>query len=94
MTTDTIFSHFLLQRFHEADVPGRDPGERRLVLRQLLRRFVDVCNAVAYAHSRGVLHRDLKPAVALVMVISPQSAAPPPEAAAILRNHPRRGRLF
>ena len=29
---------------------------------ELLRRFVDVCNAVAYAHSRGVLHRDLKPA--------------------------------
>ena len=32
-----------------------------LDFRQLLRRFIDVCNAVAYAHSRGVLHRDLKP---------------------------------
>jgi serine/threonine protein kinase len=48
-------------RFHEAEKPGRDPGERSLALRDLLRRFVDVCNAVAYAHSRGVLHRDLKP---------------------------------
>jgi serine/threonine-protein kinase len=48
-------------RFHAADVPGRDPGQRRLALRQLLGRFVAVCNAVAYAHSRGVLHRDLKP---------------------------------
>src|SRR5262249_40026455 len=47
--------------FHAADLPGRDPGERSLAFRQLLRRFVDVCNAVAYAHNRGVLHRDLKP---------------------------------
>src|SRR5205085_8244325 len=48
-----------VKRFHQA--AAATPEERRLELRGLLGRFVDVCNAVAYAHSRGVLHRDLKP---------------------------------
>jgi serine/threonine-protein kinase len=49
-----------IQRFHRAERPGRDPAERSLPLRQLLRRFVDVCNAIAFAHSRGYIHRDIK----------------------------------
>ncbi|MFM9116455.1 MAG: serine/threonine-protein kinase [Planctomycetota bacterium] len=36
-------------------------SEGALVFRKLLQRFVDICNAVAYAHSRKVIHRDLKP---------------------------------
>jgi tRNA A-37 threonylcarbamoyl transferase component Bud32/tetratricopeptide (TPR) repeat protein len=50
-----------IRRFHEGPLSPEKASDRNLAFRQLLRRFVDVCNAVAYAHNRGVLHRDLKP---------------------------------
>ncbi|MFO0935235.1 MAG: serine/threonine-protein kinase [Gemmataceae bacterium] len=51
-----------IDEFHAADKSGRDLQERSLALRQLLRRFVDVCNTIAFAHAKGILHRDIKPA--------------------------------
>jgi serine/threonine-protein kinase len=45
-----------IARFH-----NNSPCFDSLEFRKLLQRFIDVCNAIAYAHSRGVLHRDLKP---------------------------------
>jgi eukaryotic-like serine/threonine-protein kinase len=50
-----------IEDFHADETLKADPGAHSIALRNLLRRFTDVCNAIEYAHSRGVLHRDIKP---------------------------------
>jgi len=49
-----------LERYHAARKKGESDGGV-LKLRGLMGRFIDVCDAIEYAHCRGILHRDLKP---------------------------------
>ena len=47
-----------IDSYHK-ECPRPDPTA--VEFRKLLGRFIDVCEAIAFAHSKGVLHRDLKP---------------------------------
>jgi serine/threonine protein kinase/tetratricopeptide (TPR) repeat protein len=54
------FDAFITERFHTDGLPN----ESRC--REIVRLFVGVCDAIEYAHRRGVIHRDIKPGNVMV----------------------------
>lgn len=51
----------------KASAPSNDQGScpapdySSMIFRELLQRFISVCQTIAYAHNKDVIHRDLKP---------------------------------
>jgi serine/threonine-protein kinase len=50
--SERIIAHFKKRRDNDSD---------RVEFLEMMSSFVGICNAIGYAHSRGILHRDLKP---------------------------------
>lgn len=48
-----------IAKFHKSWTKENEPFVGA-TLRRLIQQLIDVCNVIHYAHSRGVLHRDLK----------------------------------
>jgi len=48
-----------IREFHKGEIQRKDFDS--VEFRSLLGTLIEVCHAIAYAHSRGVIHRDIKP---------------------------------
>jgi serine/threonine-protein kinase len=59
--TAAIEEYHQLQQTSQLPQNQGNPRQAHLVFRELLQRFISVCQTISYAHSKGILHRDLKP---------------------------------
>ena len=57
---------FIVMELVEGEAIDRYVHTRRPSRQELLRQFVNICDAIAHAHAHGVLHRDIKPSNILV----------------------------
>ncbi|MEM7453963.1 MAG: serine/threonine-protein kinase [Planctomycetota bacterium] len=55
-----------IRAFHENETAGQSDLRENLEFRRLIGHFLDACNTIEYAHSRGVVHRDIKPGNILI----------------------------
>lgn len=57
-----------IRSFHEQSnqSQSQEINSCELMLRELVRRLIDVADTIAYVHSQGIVHRDLKPSNILI----------------------------
>jgi eukaryotic-like serine/threonine-protein kinase len=58
--------YYVMPHIEGESLRERLARERELPIPETLRILRDVCNALAYAHGRGIVHRDVKPANVLL----------------------------
>lgn len=58
--------YFIMEFFHGTDVGQIVAKQQRLSSAHAIAITAHVCDALQYAHERGVVHRDIKPANIMV----------------------------